>query len=324
MENKTFDYNLFFNRKSIHFILVLLPIIVGLSYIFLQWIFINEIKDLLYVVLLICANELLLWGILNIGRYILKNSDKFFAFILNEKGTKEKSSRSYEFISKIFNLKLMCISGIIYGSIIGFAPKVLGAWRGNIILLILLSIFLFLINFVTGFSLYSLIRFFIYSIKLGKLIKVGLWCRENISTIFIRNITYKVAIIGSIYISIAITSTLFFAKILPMGKLTISYCTFAAIIMINIFLIPQIPIRRKFLLEKKRALDEIDYQIQKEHNNLFNKIVKKVNIVDFKEIDKLISYKGIINSLTIWSSGLKTIWTTIGILIISVLPVCIE
>ena len=118
MKNKIFNYNFFFSRKTIRFILILLPIVIGLSYIFLQWVLIKEIKDLLFVVLLFCANAFLLWGILNIGRYVLKNSFKFFAFVLNGKGIKEKRSRSNGFIRKVFDLKLMFISGIIYGSII--------------------------------------------------------------------------------------------------------------------------------------------------------------------------------------------------------------
>ena len=199
----------------------------------------------------------------------------------------------------------------------------LGAWQGNTTLLILLSVFLFAINFVTGFSLYSLVTFFIYSIKLGELVKVGLWYRENRSTIFLRSIAYKVAIIGSIYISVCITSIIF-AEVLTMGKLIISYCSFSAIIMINMFLIPEIPIRRKLFLEKKKALDEINYRIQKEHNSFYSKSMKKINVVDFERIDRLVLYKRRVNSLTVWPAGFKTIWTTIGVLIIFVLPVCIQ
>ncbi len=323
MKNKIFYNNFFFDRKSIHLILIIAPIIVGLSYIFLQWFFTKNIKDSTFIILLFCANAFLLWGLLNIGKYVLKNSFEFFKFILIGKEIKEKRNMSDRFLKEIFNLKLMCISGVIYGSLIGLAPKVLGSWEGNKILLILLSIFLFSINFITGFSLYSLITYFVYSIRLGRLVKVGLWYRENISIIFLRNIAYEVAIIGSIYISVCITSIIF-AKVLPMGKLIIGYCSFSAIIMISMFLIPEIPIRKKLFLEKKKALDEMNYRIQKEHNSFLDKNIEEINIIEFEKIDKLILYKKRINSLNIWPTNFKTIRTTIGIIIISIIPVGIQ
>ena len=196
MTEKKFDF--FYNKRILNIILILIPVIIGIVYISFQWVINRKIQDFKFVIILITANILLIQGLIYISRYVSKNSINFFKFTLKTEDTGKIEKESSDFLNKIFNYKFMTISGFAYGSLVAFAPVVIkSVWLNNNSLKILLSVFLFTINFVTGVSVYSLIVFFIHSIKLGTIVKVELWNRENISTNFIRNTAYRVSLIGS-------------------------------------------------------------------------------------------------------------------------------
>ena len=60
-----------------------------MTYVLLQWFLIGEIKDSIFIGILVGANALLLRGILMIGNYICKNCINFFMFTLSNKKPNE-------------------------------------------------------------------------------------------------------------------------------------------------------------------------------------------------------------------------------------------
>jgi len=120
----------------VNFLLIILPLVIGMTYVLLQWFLIGEIKDSIFIGILVGANALLLRGILMIGNYICKNCINFFMFTLSNKKPNELEQESLRVLKRIFNIKKMSISGFIYGTVIGLAPFVLGIWKENVILLI--------------------------------------------------------------------------------------------------------------------------------------------------------------------------------------------
>jgi len=331
MKNKIFiyEYDFFYNKKLINFLLIILPLVIGVTYILLQWFLIGEIKDSIFIGILIGANALLLRGILMISNYVCKNCINFFVFTFPNKKPNELEKESFHILRRIFNIKNMSIAGFIYGTVVGLAPfvfrimdkNILLSLEGNTILLVFLSIFLFLINFVTGIFFYSLLMFFLISIEWGRLVRVELWSRENISMDFLRNMKFKIIIIGTIYIVLCMISIIF--SILPKNILIFGYATFSIITMLAIFIVPEIPVRRKLILEKKEAVDKINTQIQLEYNKLFHSSENSLKL-DLRKIDQLIQFKEKIESLSTWPGSFKIIRTTIGIIIISILPVGIQ
>jgi hypothetical protein len=220
----------------------------------------------------------------------------------------------------------MSIAGLLYGTTVGIiAPLVLGIWQEVTFLLVFLSIFLFLINFVTGVFFYSLLKFFIISIKWGEIVIVELWYIENMSILFLRKIKFLIIVIGTFYIALCMMSIIFFSNILPPNKypIIIGYATFSILIMIGMFIIPEIPIIRKFLSKKRKELEKINIKIQKEYNR-FNFDDTNISDLDLNKIDQLLKLKSQIEPLGTWSTTFRMIRTGIGIIIVSLLPITIQ
>lgn len=113
-------------------------------------------------------------------------------------------------------------------------------------------------------------------------------------------------------------------SVIPIGSLTIGYSSFAAILMVGMLIIPEIPIRKKIMLTKRNSLIKINCQIQKEHDKIFEENKNNIEDINLNKLDLLIKFKEKVDSISPWPSILKILKATMSILFISAIPPFIE
>lgn len=293
-------------------------IFVGLFYLYFQWSYTNVIKDSLFIGLLLGATLLLLQAMRYLYIFVVNNNMSFFSFSMEGEEYEKVVSAANKLCGSIFNTKSMIISGLLYGSAVGSAVFLMDIWTEETSLRILLFLFLFIINFVTGIGFYGLIMFFLQSWKISRIVKVNLWQRQNPSTLFLRKITHTTAIIASIYICMCMASILF--SVIPFGSLTIGYSVFAGIIIIACLIVPEIPIRRKIATEKRETIMDINSQLQIEFKKALNEAKNSQKGIDLTKIDSLISLRQKIEKISVWPFGLRTVVTAVSVIVVTSLP----
>jgi hypothetical protein len=311
--------NWFLSRKSFIWIYSILLILTGLIYILVEFSRINTIKDSLFIGLLFGGSFILLFGIKWIQTLCKEKISEFYE---NLDDSKKHTVNDFEKLTKkIFKNPLTIIAGVIYGLSVGSVPFLLKIWSEHFELNILLSLFLFIVNFLTGTALFSLVMLFFFLYKTSNHLVIGLYDRYNPASNFITDLSKRASIVASFYIAFSITS-IYFSE-LPINKLTIGYSIFAGIIIIIAYLLPMIPIRNKIQLLKREAVVEISGHIQKELENLLKnaRLEKDINI---ERYDSLIELRTKLSDLQSSPIGMKAIWNSIYIILITLLPVIIQ
>lgn len=311
----------FYRQPRVIVLIILINIATGFLYLIQQWITTNDIIDSFFVGLLLGATLLLLQGIHYMHAFVLKDILSFFIPIKSEIDYKEMTQIAKEFIRSIFNNAYMTLSGCVYGLIISLAVYSLNVWQQHQSLNIFLSLFIFTINFVTGLGFYGLIVFFKKSVMLSKIIKVDLWQTENPSTVFLRKLTVRTAMLASFYICICIGSIYF--SILPLGSLTIGYSIFSGVIIVIAFILPEIPILKKVAESRSKVLAELNNQIQIEFKRAFGKDNNYDNL-DISRLETLLKFKEKIETINIWPFKIKIITTSFSVLFVTFLPVLLK
>jgi hypothetical protein len=304
-------------------VLVLGTLILGITYLALQWQRTGKIKHGLFVGLLLGATLILLQGMRSIYKYVTTNIVSFFAFAQEKKSFDEIRKQADAYCNKIFNTRDMSISGVLYGLIIGSAIFVMNIWKTEGLLKIFLFCFLFSVNFVTGIGFYGLLKFFVSSWELGKLVKTDLWQRENPTMWFFRKVKKSTSLIAIVYITICVTS-IYLSQDFRAEYLTSVYSIFAGLIVILVFILPEIPIRKKIIIAKQKALTTINDQVQGEFRNAFEEAKSENKEIDLSKIERLIVLREKIEKISVWPFGLDTFTTAFSVVLITILPIILE
>ena len=321
-ENQVKSSQWFYNRPLIAFLLIGICIVIGLFYLVAQWSFTKVIRDSLFIGLLFGATLMLVQSMRSLYKFAANNSMSFFSFTLEGKEYDEVVQASTDFIRSIFNSKWMSFVGIIYGIAVGSAVFLTGVWTDQIFLRSLLFVFLFVVNFVTGIGFYGLIMFFMTAWKIGKLVKIDLWQRDNPSTVFLRRITHSTAIIASIYVCICISSILF--SVFPIDSLTIGYSVFAGVIILACFIIPEIPVRKKIVDEKRLTLMDLNNQLQLEFKKSLEEAKNMNKAIDLSKIDCLMDLRQKVGKIHVWPFGMRTLTTAVSVILVTSLPAFLQ
>lgn len=303
-------------------ILSLLTLTSGIIYLIFQWSTTGELEDTYFVSMLIGATLILLLGIRYLGDFLLNKGKDFYDFILSTDDPQQVYKEYNEFFLKVMNFRNMTLVGLFYGLAIGTAPFSLGVWSDNFLLRVLLSVFLFFVNFVTGISFYSLISFFYNSVRLGKMIRVDLWQIENPSTIFLLGATRRIAILASIYIAISLTSVLF--SKLPIDSLVILYSIFSGCVILSSLVVPSYPIMQKLKRAKIKNLMEIDKKLNEIFYKAIDDIKNEEKTVDLEKFDTLLQLRWSISNISIFPFRAKSISAGISVTVLSSLPIFVQ
>lgn len=301
---------------------VVLPLVVGSLYILRQWYVFKAVEDAIFVSMLIAATMILLKGIRIIHNYFVNKGIDFYRFVLSSDFPGKAYQVYSDLYKEVFDSKRMLLTGVLYGILVGASPIIFDLWEGHLLLLILLCVFLFFVNFVTGIAFYGLIKFFIRSFSLGKIIKVDLWKFENPSTNFIINISRQISWLTVVYISISIASLLF--SEFPFNRIVIGYSCFACITALSVLFLPLVPIARERKEEKLKALSEIDEELQIEFQKMIQKVKSTQDVVNLSRLESLLSLREKIASILIWPLRSKLLSSTLYIILVSSIPVILK
>ena len=293
-------------------------LIIGLAYVVAQALINRAIHDAFFVGILLGATVFLFSGLHTVHRYILRKGVDFFAFLAAKPDKRAEIAQYPDLISSVFHFKRMTWAGLLYGLVLASSPFVLGVWPQSYVLRISLALFLLAVNFATGVGFYGLITFFVKSLKLGRLVEVDIWQKENPSTEFLLGAARRIALVSSIYICICNASFLF--SVLPVSGFVLGYAIFSGSLIVFSSLIPALPIVQKISVSKRDSLHHVNTQIQQEFGRILEASAREENQLDLGRLDKLIALRDRIDGTTVWPFRLKFLSTGISIIVVTLLP----
>jgi hypothetical protein len=297
-------------------------IVSGVVYIILQWSVSGEIRDSLFVSLLILATMVLMMGIVLLKKYLVSKGLEFYSFVLASVDPEESVRRYQALCRSILHFGLMTLSGALYGSAIAVSPIALNVWKGEPSLQASLFAFMFCVNFATGIGFYGMVVFFWKAYHLGEIVKVDLWHTQNPSTIFLLGLSRRLSLLASIYICISLSSILF--SLLPIGKLVIGYSVFSGVIILISLFLPSYPVMKKLSAAKRGTLSEVDVKL----NELFTQIVsdmkKEGGAIDLGKFESLLRFREKVEAIQTFPFRVKAISAGVSVLVLSSIPVLLR
>lgn len=302
--------------------LLLLCLLSGVGYLILQQIVTGSIRDTVFVSMLIGATGILLYGLKYLRDYLVSRGIRFYNFVLSTDDPEEAYRQHKELCMSVLNARWMTVAGVIYGAIVGSAPFLFSLWPSIPILRVLLSIFLFTVNFATGVAFYGLIDFFIHAVRMGKMIEVDIWKVNKPSTEFLLGATRRISILGGVYAGISNTSILF--SVIPISYLVILYFIFSGVTILASVVIPSIPIARKIRQAKMEAINNIEDQLHETLKRELDKAKSNNEEINTDKFESLLTMKEKIEDIHSWPFRVKSIMAGFSVIFFSSIPLIIE
>ncbi|MFC1619429.1 hypothetical protein ACFL45_05740 [Candidatus Neomarinimicrobiota bacterium] len=303
-------------------LLIFFPFASGMLYVVMQWVRNAEDKDALFVSMLIAATMILVAGIRILFKYLVSRGVDFYHFVFSTSDPEQGYQEYNKLVKSILNVPLMTVTGLMYGSLLGISPLIMKARPGEPLLLVLLMIFMFFVNYVTGVGFYGLITFFRHAIKMGRLIRVDLWQTENPSTKFLLGATRRISILASIYVCLCLSSIGF--SVFPISVEVISYSVFAGLIILSSLIIPAYPVSRKIHDVKAEALLDINSQLHSEFIRTLEGMKSGSKDVDLSKFESLLQLRDKIESITTYPFRLQYLTSGLSVIGLSSIPVLLQ
>lgn len=255
-------------------LLISLPAVLGgASYALVEHYVVGEIKDVLFIVLLSFATIFLALGTRYLRRRLCNSAVLLFEKA-NKHGRPDPASpvrhgglafywQAWRFgvdgpgelLELVFDRRMMVISGLAYGALLGSAPLVLGIHEGSPWPRAFLMVFMFCANAVTGAAFYSVIIVLRQSWHLAKHLDVTFFERRSKTVSQYSRLLAAISVIGAVYIGLCQASVVFsFFS----GPWVYGYAVFAIAVFIGVYYIPQIPIRKRLAEERDVVLENLD------------------------------------------------------------------
>jgi hypothetical protein len=315
-------YHWLYSRTGIILLIAVLTAVSGGAYLWVQWRKTGTITDGPFIGLLIAATVFILWGMRSIHDCVKNRILGFFTCALAERPGENASELAARYHRGIFSTGLMTLSGVLYGLAVASALLLMEVWKGWTALKILMYVFLFIVNFVTGIGFYGLIRFFLRLKWLASYVRVDLWQRENPTTLFFMKVKTQAALLAIVYCSICVFS-IFFSD-LQKEYLTRGYEVFAGCLVIIVFLLPELPLRRKIRKAKRECLAVINGELDGAFIAPRSNPEKGAGSLDAGRVEKLILLREKVHKMSIWPFGFRTLRTSVSVIFVTILPLLLE
>jgi len=310
-------------ERSVHYPLwwTLPTILLGNAYVALQMVVIGEVRDELFVSLLVAGTLVLVLGMRRVIGYLGSREPGFVADVL-ETGSEEASRAVFQLTrERLANHRWLAAAAAGYGLAVGSAPWLLSAWQGQGVLRLLLAAFLTAVNAVTGVAVYSLVVYLIHVRKLGELARIDVWHFETPSAALVVGITQRVTILAAVYVSLSLSSVLF--SVLPLGGVMAGYSAFAGIAILACLVIPPMPLIRNAKRRRREELDALNRQLPA----LYREAVAGLAAGNRSGVDQLqglLVIRTAVLEQEIYPFRLRTVGTAVGVLLLAFLPSVLE
>lgn len=294
----------------------LITLLIGLIYIVYQYFINTEIVDEFFIGLLLGGTLVLLIGIKWIEGYLRVTSK---GFIEKLKGYSE--NELVKLYTSVFENNFLILVSILYGGLVAGAVFFFDIWCSNIVLQFLLAGFLFVINFLTGGSLFCLYKIFVLLYKTSKKIPVEVYDRTSISIKYVTELSKRASIVAAIYVSFSMASIHF--SLFPINALVISYSVFAGATILLAYIIPMIPIRNNLQRKKQDLRNEISRLLQHEFDGII-KDARSQEIIQTDKYNSLLELRKKVSSIPTLPVGIKTIFNGVSVFLITLLPALVQ
>jgi hypothetical protein len=241
-------------------------------YIFLQWANTQNIEDSIFVAMLLFATCFLLIQINKLYDSIAIQGQTIYFMVYQERKTVSgEDGLIIDFniqLKKVFSNKNSLLSGTIFTIIFVFAIENMQIWDEVAVVRILFLVFIGSVNFLTGIAIYSLSRFLFLLNQLLSDMRIDIWNTNTPVISYIRKIRNKIVFVYSVYSSISLSSIAF--SVLEISNLYLGYLVFSVLLLIVIFLLPELIIQHKLTSEKELLLVEFNAKIKVEYERLLS------------------------------------------------------
>jgi hypothetical protein len=279
----------------------------------------GRIQSLIGVQQVLLATLILMIGIRNVYRYISENIIIFLSFITSTGNYSQVLKAAKEFYSSVYHTGKMTILSIIYGiTVSGTVTLLNGLWQTEPTRAFSFAAFLFFVNFVTGLGFYSLAGLFRTILKVGRTVDFDFWERNNPATHFVLNIAGRLAIFTSLYTSLTLNSVYFLD--IPLSPLLSSYSLFAGLVAIAAYVVPTLPLRKKFTKIKHEMLMQIDQQIMDKYKDMIEKRSDS-SVMETVEIEKLNGIRRKVDKVEIWPYSIRSLAVIVVVTLFTVSPI---
>jgi hypothetical protein len=310
--------------KKISLSIAFLLVVSAITFIIIQFNITGKTSEILFISLTLFESLFILFaGLLMIGYIRNKGTDLYTSFDYFKEPIDPKLEIN----------KLVCIFQhyrkywaliLIWALSMGLLPSLKKYWHGYFSLNIFFGIFLFFTNIITSYFVILIILFFIRVRNLWTLVKVELWNRENPAAKFIFSVSKRIALIGAIYMTSSLTAWNTSQTITPFGSEIILFFIFSILLLVSSIIIPLLPFINSIISLKNKALCEIDSKIQSEYLILVDSYDKKGPSVEFDKMNELVEMRKKIEAIHSFPFQLNTIFTSLSIVTISLIPKIIE
>lgn len=294
----------------------------GVVYTIVQWNDHGAIEDAVFVSMLIGATMILMLGLRALYSYIATKGMDFYSFALSTPDPEVALEEHRGLCASVFNSVRMTLVGFVYGLAVGSAPLLLGVWPNDLSLRLLLTVFMFFVNFATGLAFYGLVVFFFRAVRMGQMVKVDLWHIDNPSTGFLLGATRRISVLASVYVCICLSSILF--SELPVSGLVIAYSCFSGAIILASLLIPSHPVAQKLRDAKAKTLGEIEIQLNAAFQEAIENMKTSGAKVDLVRFESLLQLREKVEKIHTWPFRVKALTAGASVVFFSSIPVILQ
>jgi hypothetical protein len=247
-------------------------------------------RDAAIAVVMLCIGTFVLMiGVRFAHKFIIDQGKFFFPNVMNNEKDEIIKSATRDFHNRMFDTRNSFRWGLRWSLVVPTAILFMQTDKQNQggIVAVLLFIFLFFVNLMTGAAFYGAMKLFQQIKEVGNSIDFDFQRRDNSSTQFVLSMGTRLGSLASFYSSICLLSVFFLH--VPLQLLVAGYSIFAPTIALGFYVILTRPLRKKFVLKRTLVLDRLDnqiYDIQIEHNKS-NRVSPETEDLYQKELESL-------------------------------------
>lgn len=291
----------------------------GLAYVIYQWFVQSKIDDPIFVGLLTANTYAMYRFAMFLKQILVKTSNDYHKALLDTGVDFDKAI----FIKEIFDKNRSFLTGITFGLVFFFVSLLVAPWGHGSNLNIFLAVFLFAANVITGMGLYSLYKYFKYSLTIGSNIEVDLWDRSNPAISELVEIN-RYVVLAIAFVACSGMLSIMFSKF-NLDYSIVFFSVFSVSIILLAYAIPLMPVTTQIRKKKKMHLGNISKRIQNEYTFLISSSEDKDSNIDITRFDALISvYRSVKGVKAFPPVGEQSVNTAVSVVFLTMLPSIID
>jgi hypothetical protein len=311
------NFETFYHRWVVLIGIFIVCVLAGIAYEFRA----ASPQAYIAVQMLLAATLILIVGVRFIHRSIVNKAMLYFAYAMPQSSSQQIADATYKFFRTIFDTKRLTIVGILYGLGFGLGITFLTTFaQTDSVRAIYFFVFIFSINFMTGMAFYGLVQLFRRILESGNSIDFDFWERNNGATEFILTISGRISLLTCLYTSICINSVYFLD--VQLGLAVHFYAMFAGVFSLAAYIVPTIPLRKRFEVLKQQTLNKLNAEITRAFSNMVEGQQQNKDVTsDREEINRLTGLRDKVDKIEIWPYSWRSLALITAIVLITLSPV---